>query len=140
VDCSDSWDLGTGQAFCAAPYSTAELKKLDSLLTRATKQAYRLSNSMSTAAAHQDVLKGGLGCYSLEVEYNLISHQNLVRALNDEGVRGVMTRALFRLQKLDTNALNVDYRTVQAEVRPAAPATGISSKVQYALVLQRHAL
>jgi hypothetical protein len=87
----------------------AELKKLDSLMTRATKQAHRLSISISTAAAHQDVQKGGLGCHSLEVEYNLISHQNSVRALNDEGPRGVITRALFKIQKLGSDALSAEY-------------------------------
>jgi hypothetical protein len=93
-------------AYCAAPYTLAQLKELDSLLTKAIKQTYRLSTSMSTAAAHQDISAGGLGCHLLEVEYNLICHQNVVRALNDEGPRGVFTRAMFKLQKIGVDALS----------------------------------
>lgn len=37
------------------------------------------------------------------MEYHLIFQQNLIRALNDTGPRGVITRALFGLQKLSTD-------------------------------------
>jgi hypothetical protein len=50
-------------AMAAAPYTLPEIRCFDRLLTRATKQAYKLSTSMSTAAAHQDVRLGGLGCH-----------------------------------------------------------------------------
>jgi hypothetical protein len=96
-------------AFAAAPYSLSEIKALDSQLTKATKQAYRLSTSLATVVAHQDKKLGGLGCRSLEVEYHLICHQNLVRALNDEGPRGVITRALLEVQKSGADLLSSEH-------------------------------
>eukprot|EP00775_Hariotina_reticulata_P015153 gene15153-biopygen1942 len=46
-------------AMTVAPYTLPEIRCLDSLLARATKQAYGLSTSMSNAAVHQDIQKGG---------------------------------------------------------------------------------
>jgi ribonuclease HI len=91
-----------------APYTLAEIKLLDSLMTRATKQAYGLSIGMPTAAAHQDKVKGGLGCRSLQVEHSLICIQRLVRVLNDNGPLGVIGRALFEHQKEGVDHLSVD--------------------------------
>jgi exonuclease III/ribonuclease HI len=96
-------------AFAAAPYSLSELKALDSQLTKATKQAYRLSTSLATVVTHQDKKLGGLGCHSLEVEYHQICNQNLIRALNDEGPRGVLTRALLAVQKSGADLLSTEH-------------------------------
>jgi ribonuclease HI len=85
-------------AFAAAPYTLAEIKCLDSQLTRATKQAHGLPNSMSTAAAHLRKLKGGLGCHSLEVEYNKIGVERLTRSLNNAGTLGVLSNELYKHQ------------------------------------------
>eukprot|EP00775_Hariotina_reticulata_P006754 gene6754-biopygen8553 len=92
-------------AMAVAPYTLPEVRCFDSLLTRATKQAYRLSTSMSNAAAHQDIRLGGLGCHSLEVEYHTICVQRLVRSLNDQGPLGVISRALFKYQKSGMDVL-----------------------------------
>jgi hypothetical protein len=47
-------------AFSVAPYSKAELRSLDALLTKATKKAFGISATTSTALAHEDTVKGGL--------------------------------------------------------------------------------
>jgi len=60
---------------------------------------------MSNAAAHQDIRLGGLGCHSLEVEYHIICTQRLIRALNDTGPLGVISRALFQHQNTGIDAL-----------------------------------
>ena len=92
-------------AFSVAPYSKAELRSLDALLTKATKKAFGISATTSTALAHEDTSKGGLGCHSLEVEYNLVCHQRLVRALNDTGVVGAFTKASLAHQTAMMDAL-----------------------------------
>ena len=69
----------------------------------------RLLLGMPTAAAHQDKSRGGLGCHSLEVEYHLTCQQNLVRAMNDQGPRGTMTRALFGMQKTGVDVLTAEH-------------------------------
>ena len=43
------------------------------------------------------------------MEYHLICQQNLVRALNDAGPRGVITRALFDVQKLSVDLLSAEH-------------------------------
>eukprot|EP00882_Tetradesmus_deserticola_P000535 GHRQ01000587.1.p1 GENE.GHRQ01000587.1~~GHRQ01000587.1.p1 ORF type:complete len:2327 (+),score=302.27 GHRQ01000587.1:5202-12182(+) len=85
-------------AFMAAPYTLAEIKCLDSLLTRAVKQAQRLPNGMSTAATHLSSHKGGLNCHSLEVEYNKTGVERLTRSLNNTGTLGVISNALYKHQ------------------------------------------
>lgn len=85
-------------AFMAAPYTLAEIKCLDSLLTKAIKKAHRLPTSMSTAAAHLSRDKGGLGCHSLEVEYNKMGVERLTRSLNNAGTLGVLSNALYQCQ------------------------------------------
>lgn len=72
-------------AMCIAPYTEAELKLLDLLLTRAAKQAFKLPVTLPTAIAHTPQDKGGLGCYSLEVDHTVICVQRLCRALNHQG-------------------------------------------------------
>jgi len=54
--------------FHAAPYTPQQIAKLDSLLTQATKVIYGLGRCVSSAMAHEDITKGGLGCPSLLVE------------------------------------------------------------------------
>jgi len=95
-------------AMAVAPYTLQEIRCFDRLLTRATKQAHKLSVSMSTAAAHQDIKLGGLGCHSLEVEYHTICTQRLIRGLNDTGPLGVVSRALFQHQQTGIDALTAD--------------------------------
>lgn len=86
----------------------AELKYPDSQLTKATKQAYGMPVCMSTAAAHQDATLGGLGCHSLEVEHTEICVQRLTRALNNQGILGVISRALFDHQKQAVDRLSAE--------------------------------
>ena len=95
---------------CIAPFTYAEIKCLDSLLTRAAKQAYKLSVSLSTAAAHMPKEKGGLGCYSLEADHAIICIQRLCRALENPGPLGVISKALFDLQKQGVNKLAAQQR------------------------------
>jgi hypothetical protein len=102
-------------AFSVAPYTKAELRSLDALLTKATKKAFGISATTSTALAHEDTTKGGLGCHSLEVEYNLGCHQRLVRALNDTGVVGAFTRASLAHQTAMKDILT--YTVIHSSLR-----------------------
>jgi exonuclease III/ribonuclease HI len=93
----------------AAPYSLADIKLLDSLLTRATKDAHGMATSMPTAAAHEDKQFGGLGCHSLQVEYATICVQQLTRALNHTGPLGKLARALLGHQRQALDALSTSH-------------------------------
>eukprot|EP00775_Hariotina_reticulata_P004031 gene4031-biopygen5750 len=95
-------------AMTVAPYTLQEIRLLDSLLAKATKQAYGLSTSTSNDAVHQDIQHGGLGCPSLEVEHHILSTQRLVRALNDSGPLGGVSRALLKNQKTGIDVLTAD--------------------------------
>jgi hypothetical protein len=64
-------------AFCVAPFTNSQIKTMDGLLTKAAKRAYRLPTNISTAAAHEDVALGGLGCPSILVEYHTVQVQRL---------------------------------------------------------------
>jgi hypothetical protein len=86
-------------AMAVALYIKSEIKLLDSLTTRAYKQAAGLPISMPTAAAHLDKQLGGLGCPSLEVEQTVTDIQRITRALNDTGRLGVISRALLDYQR-----------------------------------------
>ena len=92
-------------AFCVAPYTKSQLSTFDSILCRAAKEAYRLPKSVSTAAAHEDTSKGGLGCPSLLANYNAIQTQRLVAALNDRGPLGQLTRARLTIDKKCTDKI-----------------------------------
>lgn len=92
-----------------APFSTAELKVLDGALSKIAKQAYKLSVSMATLAAHEDTSRGGLGCPSLEVEHTVISTQRLTRALNNTGPLGRLTRALMARQQQAVDQLSATH-------------------------------
>jgi hypothetical protein len=93
----------------AAPYSMADIRLLDSLLTRATKDAHGLTISMPTAAAHEDKQYGGLGCHSLQVEYATICVQQLTRALNNTGPLGKLARALLGHQRQALDELSTNH-------------------------------
>lgn len=90
-------------AMVAAPYTMGEIKLLDSLLTQATKRAYKLPVHMTTAAAHMGRDMGGLGCHSLE-DYTICSIKRLTQSLRDQGSLGTITRAMLdmQLQGIDT--------------------------------------
>jgi ribonuclease HI len=90
-----------------APFSQAELSRLDGVLTRMAKQAHGLAVSMPRYAAHEDTAKGGLGCPSIAVEQTTISIQRLTRSLNDKGTLGHMTRGLLQHQQHAASALSV---------------------------------
>eukprot|EP00878_Enallax_costatus_P001532 GHUV01001683.1.p1 GENE.GHUV01001683.1~~GHUV01001683.1.p1 ORF type:complete len:2173 (+),score=325.19 GHUV01001683.1:401-6520(+) len=92
-------------ALSIVPYTKAEMRSLDALMARATKQAYKLATSMPTAAAHMPKELGGLGCHSLEVEQTVISIQRLRAALEHPGPLGVLSQALFEIQKQGINML-----------------------------------
>ncbi len=92
-----------------APYTLPELKCIDNLLSAAYKQAYKLPNSLSTAATRQDKRLGGLGCHSIEVEYHTICVQRLTRSLNHPGPFGIISNALFDYQKHSVDVLSATH-------------------------------
>jgi hypothetical protein len=55
--------------FYVAPYATPQLKAFDSILTTAYKNTYGLKPWVSTAMAHEDINRGGLGCTSVTADY-----------------------------------------------------------------------
>jgi ribonuclease HI len=85
--------------FYAAPYTPAQLAAMDSLLTRAIKNAYWLKPYVSTAMAHEDVSKGGLGCASVTATYAQVQVKRLTLALNDDGIHGQLARASMKAAK-----------------------------------------
>ena len=95
--------------FCLAPYTESQLQIFDSLLTRAFKQAYGLATNIAQAVAHEHVHAGGLGCPSLQTDYNRIQVQRLTAALNDPGPVGHLTRARMQLDKQCIDALTAQH-------------------------------
>ena len=95
--------------FCLAPYTEAQLQVFDSLMTRAYKQAYGLSPNIAQAVAHENLHEGGLGCPSLQADYNKIQVQRLTAALNDPGPVGQLTRARMQLDKQCIDALTAQH-------------------------------
>ena len=95
--------------FCVAPYTEAQLQLFDSLLTRAYKQAYGLAANIAQAVAHENVHAGGLGCPSLQTDYNKIQVQRLTSALNDPGPVGQLTRARMQLDKQCIDTLTAQH-------------------------------
>jgi len=92
--------------FYAAPFTQKQIAKLDSLLTQASKVIYGLGRCVSSAMAHEDITKGGLGCPSLMVEYHTILIQRLVRSLRSTSTHGVISTAVLQSQLKHVNDIH----------------------------------
>ena len=86
-------------AFGVAPYTMQEIGLLDRTLAGITRRCCRLPRSMATASILLSRDKAGMGLTSLAVEYTTRVAASLVRALNDPGRLGIVTKALLSLQR-----------------------------------------
>ena len=71
--------------FGIAPYTTAQLKAIDSMLDTAVKKALGQKRSMATALVREDIDAFGLGRPSLMVDYAQANARALTEALNQTG-------------------------------------------------------
>lgn len=112
-------------AFCVAPYTDKDIQELDSIISRACKDAHGLPSYLAQAFVHEDRNKGGLGCPSLQVEYKQVALQRLVSCLNDVGPLGRLTRA-----RMEQDKQCLDYMT--AKVHPTLARHSLRLRQQIA--------
>ena len=85
-------------AMCIAPYTTADIARLDRCLAGITRQCLGLDRSTSTDAILAPEEHGGWGVISLAKDYAQACSANLVRALSDKGRLGAVTLGLLNLE------------------------------------------
>jgi hypothetical protein len=76
-----------------------QVATLDKEVAKIAKVSYNLGKSFPTSATLLDRECCGLGAYSLTLEYAQISTARLVRALEDKGMLGNVTKRLLDLQR-----------------------------------------
>jgi ribonuclease HI len=89
---------GVAYAFPIMPLGMQEITRLDSVISKLAKQAYRLPLSLPNRMVHLSKNDGGLGIESLRVKYYQLNLATLVKSLNDTGTLGVVTKALLDSQ------------------------------------------
>ena len=85
-------------AFAITMHTPNDIAKLDSVLTRIAKKAYRLPVSTPNALVMQSRVHSGMGMTSLQVDYVYENTKYLLGALLDQGHLGIVTRSLLQLQ------------------------------------------
>lgn len=85
-------------AFPITPCSESDLAQWDRLTLDVIKQKYSLWPTTSTAILREDKHNFGLGCFSINVEYNARCASALTNSLNDNGKHGRITHALLKSQ------------------------------------------
>ena len=78
--------------------SNEDIKELDGIISRTAKRALRLPMSTPTGLVLEQQAASGTGAQSLLVDYVQLGVAYLVRALNDEGKLGVVTKAMLKTQ------------------------------------------
>lgn len=89
---------GITYCFSLAPYTDKQITKLDNLIAQQAKTACNLPRSMPNAAILLEQAASGLGLTSLHVDYIQLNVASLIRALNDQGRLGAVTRGLLKMQ------------------------------------------
>jgi hypothetical protein len=79
--------------FGIAPFSARDLHQLDNMLIRVTKICMGLPTNFPNRAVLQSTLQDGVGLTSLFHDYTSFNFQYMVRALNDDGDLGIISRA-----------------------------------------------
>jgi hypothetical protein len=79
-------------------YSDKEIAVIDRVMDSIVRQAYHLPKGTPTAMIREDVCRGGLGNTSLMVSYVTTAVKNLTEALEEQGKRGQLTRAMLKAQ------------------------------------------
>ena len=104
-------------SFPLAMYSTQDIAKLDGLISRIAKRSMQLPLGTPTALVLEHRNRAGMGVTSLMVDYIQSNTSYLVKALNDEGPLGMITRSLIQLQHQHLGGLD--------------PMTGHAHKVRF---------
>jgi hypothetical protein len=90
---------GMTHAMCAAPYTTADIARMDRCLAGITRRCLQLPRSFPTSAIIRPESDGGWGVISLAVDYAVACNADLVRALSAQGRLGEVTSRLLDQQK-----------------------------------------
>ena len=85
-------------AMCAAPYTTADIARLDRCLAGIVRRCLQLPPSFPTSAILRPESDGGWGVISLMADYAVSCNADLVRALSDKGRLGKVTAHLLNQQ------------------------------------------
>ena len=78
--------------------SHEDIKELDSIISGTAKKALQLPMSTPTGLVLEQQAASGTAAQSLLVDYVQLGTAYLVRALNDEGKLGAVTKAILRAQ------------------------------------------
>ena len=103
-------------SFPLAAYNIQSIQKLDSVIARIAKKSLRLPISTPNAMVFTETNHAGMGVQSLLVDYIQLNTAYLVRALNDEGPLGIISRALLQMQHQHLGGIN-PLRTKRANNR-----------------------
>ena len=91
--------------FAIAQLTSKQLGKLDKILVTAYKRSCRLPISTPNAMVMLPECEMGMGLGSLRIEYVQIGTAALIKALNDRGPLGTVTRELLPVQQKMTGGL-----------------------------------
>ncbi len=80
------------------PCTLNDIDRLDKIITRIAKRAYRLPVGTPNAMMHRDTLACGMGITSLHVAYTQLATQALTKALCDDGLLGRVTNRPLDLE------------------------------------------
>ena len=86
-------------SFVTGAFTLNDIARLDSLVARIAKGAMRFPGYTPNAKVHEDRCRGGLGVGSLLTDLVHITTSNLVKALNDKGPLGLVTKCLIETQQ-----------------------------------------
>ena len=103
-------------SFPLATYSIQSIQKLDSVIARIAKKSLRLPISTPNAMVFTETNQAGMGVQSLLVDYIQLNTAYLVRALNDDGPLGIISRTLLQMQHQHLGGIN-PLRTKRANSR-----------------------
>ena len=121
-------------------FTQQDIALLDAVVTKAAKRSMRLPVGTPSSMVLEEKQLGGMGVGSLAVDYAQLITANLVRALNDPGPLGNLTKAMLAFQHthlggLDTTRLPSATRTchlmtqisiiAQAGIFLTAPSTSM---------------
>jgi ribonuclease HI/exonuclease III len=90
---------GIAYVLSVAPFTMAQLYKLDQEVAKIAKACYMLPQSFPTHGLLLDTQSAGLGVISLVPDYVQVSTRCLVRGVNDDDRLGLVTKALLTIQR-----------------------------------------
>jgi hypothetical protein len=96
---------GVTYAFPILPIGPSEVNRCDAIIAKCAKHAMGLPNWVANRAVHMTQADGGLGIPSLHTHMHQLSISYTVKAMNDAGTLGLVTRALLLQQLRATQGL-----------------------------------